>query len=59
VREQRFEIGRIAEIVLLPIAEEILAELAQQPVEIPGPAKPARLLHQLEARIAGMAAADL
>jgi hypothetical protein len=59
VVQEGLEIGWITQIFLLPIAEEILAELAQQPVEIPGPAKPARLPHQLEARIVGMAAADL
>src|SRR5688500_16283153 len=51
VLDQNMEVTRIAEVVLLPINEELFAQPTCQPVHVAIPAKLPRLQDKLESRI--------
>ncbi len=59
VIEQGFQIGRVAEVVVLPIDEVVLAQLPGQPGDIVRPAQVLGLQDQLEPRVLGVAQAGV
>src|SRR5688572_6250392 len=53
VLEQNFQVVGIALVIMLPIAEIVLAQLTGEPVDTAGPTQPSFLQNQLHARVVG------